>query len=568
MRIKFLSMWITIAVLFAVDARVFAQATPDEFLKVLTEAQAKSRASEWAAAVPLWERVVTMNPTVGSFWYSLGTAQRNSGDYRKAIPSLEKSLELGGGRRLTVALDIARSYAGLKEKEPTLKWIERSVELGQRRDGILGEAAFAFVRDDSKFKSLAGDVDTSKMSRADGWRNDLTILETETKRMHYQPFRVVSQTQLESEFQRLRTDAPGLSDDQIIVRIMRLMALIGDGHTGVFPDFIPTWKGVPVQFNLFEEGLFITAADPKYADIVGSEVIRIGDNTTEQLLKLVGPIVSKDSEQGVTRSFGDFIRYPQLLNGLGVQPQSDRLVLTVRSGDGKTRTIEVPGSIAPRDPNFNRIRGMSSWITVFKDSSLPLYLKNRGTNYWFETLPDQPKTLYFQYNLVVNMQTESHQQFLNRLFKFIDDNAIDKLIIDMRWNNGGNTLLMQPLINGVIARPKLNQTGKLFVIIGRYTYSAAINVAASLNWNTNAIFVGEPTPTGPNFTGESNVITLPYSRIAASISNLYWQNTWTVDTRPWIAPLLYVPVTFEAYKAKRDPALEAILAYPRPDASN
>ena len=133
----------------------------------------------------------------------------------------------------------------------------------------------------------------------------------------------------------------------------------------------------------------------------------------------------------------------------------------------------------------------------------------------------------------------------------------------MRWNNGGNTLLMQPLINGLIRRDRLNQPGKLFVIIGRYTFSAAINVAASLNANTNAIFVGEPTPTGPNFTGESNIITLPYSRLSASISNLYWQNTWTMDTRPWIAPLLYVPVTFEAYKTKRDPALETILAYPR-----
>ncbi len=561
MNIKFLSMLMTIAVLFSID--VFGnQVRTDEFLQVLNQAREKSRASEWVAAVPLWERVVTMNPKVGTFWYSLGTAQRNAGDFRKAIPSLEKALDLGGGRRSNLALDIARSYAGLKEKEPTLKWIERSVELGNLRSIILADAAFAFVRDDARFKTLAGDVDTSRMSRTDGWRNDLTILETEIKRMHYRPFRVVSQTQLESEFQRLRNDAPSLSDDQIVVRMMRLMALIGDGHTGVFPDFISTWKGVPMQFNLFEEGLFITAADPKYADMVGNEVVRIGENTPEQLIKLVGPIISKDNEQGVTRSFGDFIRYPQLLNGLGAQSQSDKLVVSVRGADGKTRTVEVPASVVTRDPNFSRITGMSNWVTVFKDASLPLYLKDRRTNYWFETLPDQPKTLYFQYNLVVNAQSEPHQQFVERLFKFIDDNAIDKLIIDMRWNNGGNTLLMQPLINGLIQREKLNQPGRLFVIIGRYTYSAAINVAGSLNANTNAIFVGEPTPTGPNFTGESNIITLPYSRVAASISNLYWQNTWSMDQRTWIAPLLFVPVTFDAFKSKRDPALEAILAYP------
>jgi hypothetical protein len=564
MKIKFLRMSMAIAVLFASASCMLAgQTTPDEFLKILNQAQQKSRASEWVEAVPLWERVVAINPKVAGFWYALGTAQRNAGEYRKAIPTLQKSLEMGGARLSTVALDIARSYGALKEKEATLKWIERSLELGFRvRGSLRTEPTFAFLLDDARFKTFTDDVDARRMSRAEGWRHDLTMLETEIKRMHYRPFRKISQTQFESEWQRFRSEATNLSNNQISVRIMRLMAMIGDGHTGLFPDLISEWKGVPMQFGLFEEGLFVTMADPKYADVVGSEVVRIGESTPEQLLKAVGPLVSKDSEQGVMRAFGDYIRYPQMLNGLGLQTQTDKLIVTVRNADGKTRTVEV--GVADRDPNFSRIAGHPNWTTVFAGSTdpPPLYLKDRRTNYWFETLPGQPKTLYFQYNLVVNGQAETHRQFLDRLFKFIDDNAIEKLIIDMRWNNGGNTLLMQPLINGLIRRNKIDQVGNLFVIVGRFTYSAAINVAASLEANTNAILVGEPTPTGPNFIGESNIITLPYSGLRVSISDLYWQNTWSMDTRTWIAPLLYVPLTFEAFKAKRDPSLEAILAYP------
>jgi hypothetical protein len=34
-----------------------------------------------------------------------------------------------------------------------------------------------------------------------------------------------------------------------------------------------------------------------------------------------------------------------------------------------------------------------------------------------------------------------------------------------------------------------------------------------------------------------------------------------MDYRTWVAPLLYAPPSFELYKANRDPALEAILAY-------
>jgi hypothetical protein len=34
-----------------------------------------------------------------------------------------------------------------------------------------------------------------------------------------------------------------------------------------------------------------------------------------------------------------------------------------------------------------------------------------------------------------------------------------------------------------------------------------------------------------------------------------------MDYRTWIGPKIYAPPTFEAYRANRDPALEAILAY-------
>ena len=34
-----------------------------------------------------------------------------------------------------------------------------------------------------------------------------------------------------------------------------------------------------------------------------------------------------------------------------------------------------------------------------------------------------------------------------------------------------------------------------------------------------------------------------------------------VESRRWIAPLFYVPVTFEAFKTKRDAAMETIVAF-------
>jgi hypothetical protein len=88
-----------------------------------------------------------------------------------------------------------------------------------------------------------------------------------------------------------------------------------------------------------------------------------------------------------------------------------------------------------------------------------------------------------------------------------------------------------------------------------------MNAATFMERFTNATFVGEPTPSDPNFVGESNMITLPYSGTRVSISDLYWQSSWPTDRRTWIAPFLNAPPSFDAYKSKRDPALEAILTF-------
>ncbi len=79
--------------------------------------------------------------------------------------------------------------------------------------------------------------------------------------------------------------------------------------------------------------------------------------------------------------------------------------------------------------------------------------------------------------------------------------------------------------------------------------------------NTSAIFVGEPTGSRPNFVGESIPVILPYSKMRATISDLYWQNSVAMDYRNWIAPELYAPPTFALFRAKRDPAMEAIADY-------
>ena len=76
---------------------------------------------------------------------------------------------------------------------------------------------------------------------------------------------------------------------------------------------------------------------------------------------------------------------------------------------------------------------------------------------------------------------------------------------------------------------------------------------------TNEMFVGEPTGSRPNFVGESIPYSLPYSKATGTVSDLYWQRSWPMDDRMWIAPDLPAPPSIMAFLAGKDPAMEAIL---------
>ncbi len=543
-----------VCLMATINCKTSAQ-TPQKttYEQLVGEAQAKTAAKEWAAAIALWERVVQMNPHLGRNWIRYANTLFEAKEYRKAIAAFEKWNELGASYPWDGTYNIACCYALLGEKEKALQWLERALNLGFRDlKHAQTDSDLESLRTDPKYRELVGLVDTSKMTRVEGWRSDIQFLAREIKRLHYDPFKKVSEKEFDGFVKKLSDEVPKLSDAQIIVALFKITRMPGDGHTTVrnAPQF---QKQLPVQFYLFNEGLFITAAAPEQADLAGAQVLKIGDSSVDKVIELLDPLISRDNTMWIKFIAPNFMRNLILLNGLGIIPDTDKVSLTVRDASGNTRTLTLPASAGQPLP---------TWVTARKEAANPepLYLKNRRTPYWFEYLPDS-KTIFFQYNQVSNKPDEPLTAFCDQLFKFINENPVERMVIDMRWNSGGNNFLNRPLVQGLIRNEKINQRGKLFVIVGRNTFSAAMNGATEIEQQTNAIFVGEPTGSAPNFVGETIGFELPYSKIFGSISDLYWQKSVAMDYRTWIAPQIYAPPSFELFKANRDPAMEAIQNY-------
>ena len=265
-------------------------------------------------------------------------------------------------------------------------------------------------------------------------------------------------------------------------------------------------------------------------------------------------ISSRDNPMNVIATAPKLLVSLHILRGLGLAPAEGPLVLEVETARGETRKVEL-ASTEKRLTSKDVVREVPG-----NDQPLPLPRRGQGRVYWFEELTDK-QTIYCQINGIGSREAQNMSDFCKKLFDAVAEPQVETLIIDMRYNGGGDTFQNVPLIEGIIRSDKLRQNGRLFVIIGRDTFSAAQNTVSELERRTKAILVGEPTGSSPNFIGESLAIPLPYSGWNLSVSDLWWQHSMSMDYRTWTPPVLYAPSTAAALRAHVDPPLEVIWRY-------
>ena len=546
-----------------------------DVLGLVARAEMRSGAGDWAEAAALWAQVTAGNPVNGDYWARLAEAQFANEQYTPARQAYEKVLELGVRAVYRfqyredqpelvpseVAYRIACCQAALGQRDEAIDALAVALDRGFRDlDRARGEECWKPWHDDQRLQELLGIIDIDGMTRDQGWRGDLAFLAREIKRRAYAQFALISEEEFDRSVARLDRDIPGLTDAQILVGMRKLVRYLDDGHAGVAPPIQnkDLNRLLPVDLFLFPEGLFVVAAGPGHEQLLGAKVEKIGRHTVEEAITALDPIIVRDNQQQVAFMIPAVLRYTAFLQGLGIIDDLAKVTLTVCTADGTS--CEVMLDAEPGELLWDRYPpGWSALPDTVPGHSRPLYLRHRDLPYWFEHLP-AADLVYFQYNAVRDHPAETFAAFCDRLFAFIEQRRPARLVIDMRWNGGGNTFLAQPLLHHLIACPAINRRGALFVIIGRLTYSAAQNTVTAIDRETNAIFVGEPTGSRPNFIGESLYFELPYSKVLANAADLFWQTSWPWDHRTWIAPDLYVPPTFAAFSRNQDPAMDAILA--------
>lgn len=397
------------------------------------------------------------------------------------------------------------------------------------------------------------------------WREDLAFLRTAMPAHHADLFHAMRPSQFDSALDAIERRLPVLTRPQIIVELERLAALVGDGHSNVSPwrDTAIAFHALPVAFYWFADGLTIRAATAAHADLLGATVLEIGGVPIDSAIARVAPLIARDNEMGVRAYAPILLQMPEVLQAVGLAADTGHTELVVAT-NGRRRTVLLqPAGLYPiatgeTDHTWDPRPG---WVDARDRAASPLWLSDPADTYWYRYLADS-RTLYCQLNAIQQHPADSLDRFLARAVASADSGGALRFVLDLRLNGGGNGQ-WNPLIVRALIKSRYDTHGRLLVITGRRTWSAAEMLIDALETYSDAMFVGEPSASRGNAYGDSQRLVLPNSHVTLRVSTLYWQLWDPRDRRPWITPALPAPLTAQDYAAGRDPALAAAIAYPR-----
>lgn len=236
------------------------------------------------------------------------------------------------------------------------------------------------------------------------------------------------------------------------------------------------------------------------------------------------------------------------LEALGIIDDADSASITITDTSGLQRIVV---------PERRAFTPSSPALKAPPDITAPLYLQRLDQAWWTQKLAPL-KSLYVQVNAIANQENETFAQFAERVSREAAAPDIHNIILDLRHSAGGNGYLTAPLLRTLIHFENAAELHRLYVIIGRNTFSASHNLITDLDRIARPVFVGEPSGSRPNAISEAGRFTLPFSGLSGVLSSQFHQHGWPEDHRIWIAPDVPVGLSSQEFFSGSDPALAAI----------
>lgn len=336
---------------------------------------------------------------------------------------------------------------------------------------------------------------------------DIEYFQKELPKRHKNLFSNVSRDEFMNRTNQLIDNTSQLNNKQVFVELNKIIASVGDAHTS-----INYWDGYsyPLRFWIFGSDVYVVNADTSLEGMMYSKVLKIDGTDIDLVMEQLTTLISHENESWISAMLPDYLQSPVYLYGLGILQKEEGAVFTVEK-DGEVKDFTVTALEYGESADYSNKKTEDTLVGVF------------DKYYGYEYLPDN-KTIYFEYNVCADMDSQSFKDFNEEMFDFIDNNDVDKIIVDLRNNSGGNSEILNPFTKRLKSYVKENTDIKVYILVGRYTFSSGMFAIYRVKEAApEALSVGEPTGGALDCYGEVKTMNLPNSNIPIGYSTKYFE---------------------------------------------
>jgi len=385
------------------------------------------------------------------------------------------------------------------------------------------------------------------------WRQDLQYLATELPARHINFYATLKPADFTAAVNSLNQSIPTLTDAEVIVGMARITAMVGDAHTSLSLRQSATgFRAFPLGMTWMEDGLYVTTASSVSARALGTKLVQIGDTPIEQAYQALVPVISYENDAWLRVNTPGYLATVEILQVLKILPSGNTGRFTFEDRQGQRFTLELPAQPLTTTLDLRAHDPASGYI--------PLASRNTNLNYWFQYF-SSTRMMYFAYNAAQEMSSQPFATFAAAFLAAVDANPIDLLIVDLRYNAGGNSAILGPVATGLEQRiPRLaqNPNFRVYGIIGHRTFSTGLLHACQAR-SQGVLLVGEPTGGKPKHFGDVRSFTLPNSGLQVGYSTKVFDICG--PDLPSLLPDITTPLYSTDFFGRHDPFLAGVLAH-------
>ncbi|HYC77904.1 MAG TPA: hypothetical protein VEI02_09780 [Planctomycetota bacterium] len=392
---------------------------------------------------------------------------------------------------------------------------------------------------------------------AAAWVADLELLRTELPRRHVDAFARTAEADwrraAEETSRRVLAECDA-DPEAAFVRLQAFTATLGDPHTTLAPKaggLVPPATRLPAAAIWFREGLHFWALPLDRAGFLARPVTAIGGVPFDEAAARLATVFASDNASWRRKGVEDRVLDVATLRACGLCGADGATTFGVADADGDVETLRLapPRNAAEakairfaRKPDFARFPPTN---LVGRPPFGGRRLADSATAFvWYDACrEDRPGALAAAIERLLGEFAAAQASGA----------AIDRLVVDLRRNLGGDSRLFRPFVDAY-SDPKARPPGGLFVLVGRNTYSSGVINAWELKTRCGATLVGEPTGGALNGCGEIRSFDLP--NVGATVFFSTKRFRFVEGEGRTLPPDVEVAVDAASFFAGRDPAFE------------